>query len=49
MHFMNLRAQEQENKHDYKLVSISHSAAFLRQWGGQMSGKPTIRPRASQQ
>lgn len=34
MHFMNLRVQEHENKHDYKLVSISQSADFLRQWGG---------------
>jgi hypothetical protein len=37
MRFMNLGAQEQKKKHDYELVSISHSADFLRQWGGQMS------------
>jgi hypothetical protein len=37
MRFMNLGVQEQEKKHDYELVSISHSADFLRQWGGQMS------------
>jgi len=37
MRFMNLGVQEQEKKHDYELVSISHSADFLRQRGGQMS------------